>query len=76
MHRVVGCYVAWRLRKQSKLEWLSSNRTQKGQETLHQDVLAQTSRFLRHQHGSEANDVLGFPLALNFIASGECLRHV
>ncbi|KAH8726857.1 hypothetical protein GQ44DRAFT_613013 [Phaeosphaeriaceae sp. PMI808] len=42
---VLGCYVAWRLRKQSKLEWLSSNRTQKG-----------------------------VPLALNFIASGECVR--
>ncbi|KAF2131892.1 hypothetical protein P153DRAFT_310241 [Dothidotthia symphoricarpi CBS 119687] len=27
---VVGCYVAWRLRNQSKTEWLSSNRTQKG----------------------------------------------
>lgn len=42
---VLGCYIAWRLRNQSKLEWLSSNRTQKG-----------------------------VPLALNFIASGECLR--
>jgi hypothetical protein len=29
----MGCYVAWRLRNQSKLEWLSSNRTQKGQNT-------------------------------------------
>ncbi|KAG9187865.1 hypothetical protein G6011_05736 [Alternaria panax] len=28
---VLGCYVAWRLRHQSKSEWLSSNRTQKGQ---------------------------------------------
>ncbi|KAJ4373812.1 hypothetical protein N0V83_002551 [Neocucurbitaria cava] len=27
---VVGCYIAWRLRHQSKTEWLSSNRTQKG----------------------------------------------
>ncbi|KAI4615481.1 Sorting nexin-3 [Alternaria ethzedia] len=27
---VLGCYVAWRLRHQSKTEWLSSNRTQKG----------------------------------------------
>ncbi|KAF2820126.1 hypothetical protein CC86DRAFT_305870 [Ophiobolus disseminans] len=42
---ILGCYVAWRLRNQSKLEWLSSNRTQKG-----------------------------VPLALNFIASGECAR--
>jgi hypothetical protein len=32
---VVGCYVAWRLRAQSKLEWLSSNRTQKGQKIYH-----------------------------------------
>ncbi|KAF2000783.1 hypothetical protein P154DRAFT_434410 [Amniculicola lignicola CBS 123094] len=29
---VTGCYIAWRLRHQSKGEWLSSNRTQKGQE--------------------------------------------
>lgn len=27
---VVGCYIAWRLRHQSKTEWLSSNKTQKG----------------------------------------------
>ncbi|KAJ4346131.1 hypothetical protein N0V95_005684 [Ascochyta clinopodiicola] len=27
---VLGCFVAWRLRHQSKTEWLSSNRTQKG----------------------------------------------
>jgi hypothetical protein len=27
---VLGCGIAWKLRKQSKLEWLSSNRTQKG----------------------------------------------
>jgi hypothetical protein len=32
-YRILGCYVAWRLRKQSKLEWLSSNGTQKGQNT-------------------------------------------
>jgi hypothetical protein len=32
-YSVLGCYIAWRLRKQSKLEWLSSNRTQKGQDT-------------------------------------------
>ncbi|KAF2241731.1 hypothetical protein BU26DRAFT_440245 [Trematosphaeria pertusa] len=42
---VVGCYIAWRLRHQSKTEWLSSNKSQKG-----------------------------IPLALNFIASGECIR--
>ncbi|KAF8849709.1 hypothetical protein BDZ45DRAFT_752507 [Acephala macrosclerotiorum] len=39
---VFGCYVAWRLRHQSKGEWLSGNRTQ-----------------------------TAFPLALNFIASGQ-----
>jgi hypothetical protein len=33
-YRVTGCYVAWRLRNQSKTEWLSSNRTQKGQNTI------------------------------------------
>ncbi|KAF2786985.1 hypothetical protein K505DRAFT_329964 [Melanomma pulvis-pyrius CBS 109.77] len=27
---VTGCYIAWRLRHQSKTEWLSSNGTQKG----------------------------------------------
>ncbi|KAH4213234.1 hypothetical protein HBI95_024490 [Parastagonospora nodorum] len=27
---VVGCYIAFRLRNQSKLDWLASNRTQKG----------------------------------------------
>ncbi|KAF1952672.1 hypothetical protein CC80DRAFT_596469 [Byssothecium circinans] len=27
---VTGCYIAWRLRHQSKTEWLSSNKTQKG----------------------------------------------
>ncbi|KAE8835428.1 hypothetical protein HRS9122_07698 [Pyrenophora teres f. teres] len=27
---VLGCFVAWKLRHQSKSEWLSSNRTQKG----------------------------------------------
>ncbi|KAJ4413354.1 hypothetical protein N0V91_000329 [Didymella pomorum] len=27
---VLGCFIAWRLRHQSKTEWLSSNRTQKG----------------------------------------------
>ncbi|KAF2741363.1 hypothetical protein EJ04DRAFT_530418 [Polyplosphaeria fusca] len=27
---VTGCYIAWRLRHQSKTEWLSSNRTQRG----------------------------------------------
>jgi hypothetical protein len=32
-YSILGCYVAWRLRNQSKLEWLSSNRTQKGQDT-------------------------------------------
>ncbi|KAF2022080.1 hypothetical protein BU24DRAFT_339614 [Aaosphaeria arxii CBS 175.79] len=32
---VIGCYIAWRLRHQSKTEWLSSNRTQKGQTTKH-----------------------------------------
>lgn len=42
---VTGCYIAWRLRHQSKTDWLSSNKTQKGG-----------------------------PLALNFIASGECIR--
>ncbi|RYN31106.1 hypothetical protein AA0121_g4205 [Alternaria tenuissima] len=36
---VLGCYVAWRLRHQSKTEWLSSNRTQKGQ-TLSQRPVA------------------------------------
>ncbi|OCL11891.1 hypothetical protein AOQ84DRAFT_335184 [Glonium stellatum] len=39
-----GVFIAWRLRNQSKNEYLSSNRTQKG-----------------------------IPLALNFIASGECV---
>ena len=29
-NRVVGCYIAWRLRHQSKTEWLASNKTQKG----------------------------------------------
>lgn len=29
-NRVFGLFVAWRLRHQSKLEFLSSNRTQKG----------------------------------------------
>ncbi|PVI06473.1 hypothetical protein DM02DRAFT_514467 [Periconia macrospinosa] len=43
---VTGCYIAWRLRHQSKTEWLSSNRTQKA----------------------------GIPLALNFIAAGECTK--
>ncbi|KAF2271190.1 hypothetical protein CC78DRAFT_419821, partial [Lojkania enalia] len=27
---VTGCYIAWRLRHQSKTEWLSSNKTQRG----------------------------------------------
>ncbi|KAF2274894.1 uncharacterized protein EI97DRAFT_451399 [Westerdykella ornata] len=27
---VTGCYIAWRLRHQSKTEWLSANKTQKG----------------------------------------------
>ncbi|KAF2109580.1 hypothetical protein BDV96DRAFT_584969 [Lophiotrema nucula] len=27
---VTGCYIAWRLRHQTKTEWLSSNRTQRG----------------------------------------------
>ncbi|KAF2839026.1 hypothetical protein M501DRAFT_1003570 [Patellaria atrata CBS 101060] len=43
----IGLYIAWRLRRQSKTEWLSSNGTQKG-----------------------------IPLALNFIASGECNRTI
>ncbi|KAF2752306.1 hypothetical protein M011DRAFT_473539 [Sporormia fimetaria CBS 119925] len=27
---IVGCYIAWRLRHQSKTQWLSGNKTQKG----------------------------------------------
>ncbi|KAF2717446.1 hypothetical protein K431DRAFT_233122 [Polychaeton citri CBS 116435] len=44
---VFGLFIAWRLRGQSKGEWLSANRTQKG-----------------------------IPLALNFIASGECASKI
>ncbi|CZR64113.1 uncharacterized protein PAC_14010 [Phialocephala subalpina] len=42
---VFGCYVAWRLRHQSKGEWLSGNRTQTGQAYLNVglQVLAQHS---------------------------------
>ena len=29
--RITGLYIAWRLRHQTKAEFLSSNRTQKGQ---------------------------------------------
>lgn len=77
-YRVTGCYIAWRLRNQSKLEWLSSNRTQKGQNTITR--VAQVARcFLPDIIGSgewacRANKCAGVPLALNFIASGECLR--
>ena len=34
IHSVTGCYIAWRLRHQSKTDWLSSNKSQKGQETI------------------------------------------
>lgn len=36
--RIVGCYIAWRLRNQSKTEWLSSNRTQKGQHLINRSA--------------------------------------
>jgi hypothetical protein len=41
-----GCYVAWKLRHQTKGEWLSGNRTQTGQKLPHDKQ--QTSADLRH----------------------------
>jgi hypothetical protein len=61
-HRIVGCYIAWRLRHQSKTEWLSSNKTQKGQDAICVPLgyTLRRSSFLPKHHlfvvGASAND--------------------
>ena len=76
--RVSGLYVAWHWRRQSKSEFLAANRTQKGQtQQLVVDAAATSltlpTELFKHWH---ANRQIAIPLALNFIASGECsCRH-
>ncbi|CAN9179944.1 unnamed protein product [Alternaria alternata] len=74
---VLGCYVAWRLRHQSKTEWLSSNRTQKGQTLSQRSVAAtfsptnsaQLALTLMLSKWDLTDSEIGVPLAFNFIAS-------
>jgi hypothetical protein len=62
---IIGTLFAWRLRNQPKGDFLSGNRTQTGLD----DCITTTSRFLMFETTDET--FAGFPLALNFIASGE-----
>ncbi|KAJ4988917.1 hypothetical protein SVAN01_05541 [Stagonosporopsis vannaccii] len=52
---VLGCFIAWRLRHQSKTEWLSSNRTQKGQNLGFHALLATRRCFRHHSASTTAN---------------------
>lgn len=81
---VTGLYVAWRFRHQSKSEFLSSNRTQKGQicrcprsaltrGELTSFLSLKSSTRCVSAPISNANDFPAIPIALNFIASGECI---
>ena len=79
-NRLSGLLVAWLWRQQSREEFLAANRTQKGQiqrplmiENVHMatrnlDLLESCTVRL----DSLADDYTAIPLALNFIASGEC----
>jgi hypothetical protein len=74
-----GLYVAWLFRHQSKGEWLSSNRTQKGQNTssdanLFEELYKALEAPFHLIEDELLTYSLAFPLALNFIASGECLK--
>lgn len=70
--RVTGLYIAWRWRHQSKSEFLASNRTQKGQTSSTGEPPPALPPSLPPVQNPLANLSTAFPLALNFIASGEC----
>ncbi|CAN9266972.1 unnamed protein product [Alternaria alternata] len=66
---VLGCYVAWRLRHQSKTEWLSSNRTQKGQTLSQRPVAATFSPQTLRKTRADINAILVVP-SLTALGSG------
>lgn len=82
---VTGLYIAWRFRHQSKSEFLSSNRTQKGQiyRRLRNDLAGSEITISPFPPKAPivacpaeidaANKFPAIPLAMNFIASGECI---
>ncbi len=69
---VTGLYIAWRWRHQTKGQFLSSNRTQSGQDLTsaiaHPFYSPITGFFIELR----ADSSLALPIALNFIAAGEC----
>ena len=77
-HRVTGLWIAWLWRGQSKKDFLANNRTQKGQ--IRSRYLLLEAAFeppsLSSQTSALVEEILtallAIPLALNFIASGEC----
>lgn len=75
-----GLYIAWTLRRQTKTEFLASNRTQKGQilrRAVHNAKTFATCPIPNVLLGSYiivTNSCAALPLALNFIAAGECFN--
>ncbi|KHO00968.1 urea transporter [Metarhizium album ARSEF 1941] len=72
---VLGTGIAWRMRNQSKQDFLNSNGTQSGEQTMYRTYGQRTRNDLKKRmetrtQGS-ANSIFpsAFPLALNFIAS-------
>ncbi|KAI1050569.1 hypothetical protein LB506_001239 [Fusarium annulatum] len=60
---LMGTGIAWKMRHQSKADFLSGNGTQTGQKIPSHEVSNNTEHRL--------TTGTAFPLALNFIASGE-----
>lgn len=60
----MGLFLAWKFRKQTKLEFIHSNRTQTGARAF--------SDCSKSEDRADTAITLAIPLALNFMASGEC----
>lgn len=80
----MGTGIAWKMRNQSKADFLSGNGTQTGQEipsykmlvgddkaTFCPPPLTDISIFSSNYREHKLTTITAFPLALNFIASGE-----
>ncbi|KIV95892.1 hypothetical protein PV10_03493 [Exophiala mesophila] len=75
---MAGLYIAWTLRKQTKGEYLATLRTQKGIDDAPSQFEVCADSWARPIKRISADHFIvrstGIPLALNFIASGECTR--
>lgn len=85
--RATGVWISWLRRRQSKADFLSSNRTQKGQDSNCLVAMRDAYHFtpcpatasqicLFAVYGLILTNIVALPLALNFIASGECISAV